>query len=52
MPFALVDSVELELLIEGERNDLFQKITEIPPTSVKVQGSNDYTLFSVQKVFK
>ena len=51
MPFALVDSVELELLIEGERNDLFQKITRMGETPIEVKDSIDLTSFSVQKIY-
>ena len=52
MPVALVDSVALELLIEGERNDLFQKITSKGVASMEVEGSFDPSLLSVQKVYQ
>ena len=51
MPFALVDSVELELLIEGERNVLFQKITRMGETPIEVKDSIDLNSFSVQKIY-
>ena len=49
MPFALVESIELELLIERERNDLFQRITRKGEILTKDKGSADPALFSVPK---
>ena len=49
MPFALVESVELELLIEGERNNLFQKITSKREILTKDKSSISPTSFLLGK---
>ena len=53
MPTALVDGAEIELFIEGERKNLFKKLTGKNKIHVEEvdRNSSNYYFFNVQKVY-
>ena len=49
MPLALQNSVDIELLIEGSRNELFKKITsEVSPSGRRLSSDDEALTFCIQ----